>query len=529
MAIAAPVPQYAADASASRSWRELAAALSLANLCYVRVWSELLTYSAGDTYTMKLPYSRGAYVAVMLNVLLAGVFGWSAALLVRRRGGPRLRTAARWVFFLLLLLPVNAVRAVLANRFDYLRSPLLQLLGTRNVVLLALVLAGAGLFVLLRWPDRVTRAATATLLILSPLVAITFAQAIWRAVSYDPAPFRDATPAAILPLKTSPRIVWVVLDEWDERLTFIDRPAGIALPELDRLRRESLFAANALPPGSETLISMPAFLTGREVTDTVKRGPSELLLRHPGAPRPVSWLTEPNLFSDARAAGFNTALVGWYHPYCRVIGASLNHCERWEMNMQYNTMGRTFGQLAPGQTRSLFETSLLSLFGQSLPVREHARTYQEMMTSSLRVLADRRYGLTLLHLPIPHAPHTYDRRTGRFDLRNSPIKGYADSLVLADRTVGEIRRTLERAGLWDSTTVLFTADHGYRAAEAFDGKKDQRIPFLLKMPGHAEPIEYTPTLHTIVLRDLFRAILRGDVATTGQVAAWLDARRSAPE
>jgi hypothetical protein len=39
--------------------RDLFIALSLANLCYLRVWSELLTYTRSDTYLMKLPPASG--------------------------------------------------------------------------------------------------------------------------------------------------------------------------------------------------------------------------------------------------------------------------------------------------------------------------------------------------------------------------------------------------------------------------------------------------------------------------------------
>ena len=45
-----------------------------------------------------------------------------------------------------------------------------------------------------------------------------------------------------------------------------------------------------------------------------------------GAGEPAPWSAQPNVFSRAREIGGATALVGWYHPYCRVIGGDLTKC-----------------------------------------------------------------------------------------------------------------------------------------------------------------------------------------------------------
>ena len=65
-------------------------ALSFANLCYLRVWSELLTYTPWDTYLMTTPPKPVDYLAVTVNVvLLAAVW-----LPERRRFSARLGASA---------------------------------------------------------------------------------------------------------------------------------------------------------------------------------------------------------------------------------------------------------------------------------------------------------------------------------------------------------------------------------------------------------------------------------------------------
>jgi arylsulfatase A-like enzyme len=196
------------------------------------------------------------------------------------------------------------------------------------------------------------------------------------------------------------------------------------------------------------------------------------------------------------------------------------------MAMQHNSMGDNFWQILPNQTRSLFETNLFSLFGRSLTANQQTGVYQAMMGEAKRLVVDRDFGLTLVHLPIPHAPHAYNRKTGTFTLGNSPIAGYIDSLALLDRSVGELRRTMENSGVWDSTTVLFTSDHGYRDSEALDGKSDPRVPYLLKLPSQKDAVTYTPDFNTVLTADLLLDVLRGEISGPASATAWLDRNRT---
>jgi arylsulfatase A-like enzyme len=86
---------------------------------------------------------------------------------------------------------------------------------------------------------------------------------------------------------------------------------------------------------------------------------------------------------------------------------------------------------------------------------------------------------------------------------------------------------MEQAGMWDGTTVLISSDHGYRGAEVLDGKKDSRIPFILKLAGQKQGRDYSPEFNTIVTSDLLLSILRGELQTPEAVSSWLDGRCSA--
>lgn len=512
-----------------KSRRDLAIALSLANICYLRVWSELLTYNRSDTYLMEAPPGPAAFMAAMASVLLLAGVLWALAVLARATLSEAAFRVAEIGFLVFLAVPLNSIRGLLSQHFPYLKSPLFELIGTGGVVTMAIVLTVAGLACALLFHRRVAPVAGTVLTAFLPFCAVTFGQAIWKAAHYDAANFAARPPAPLLPAPlllatASPRVLWILADEWDYRLTFVDPDPTLQLPEISKLRGEVLFADHAMPPGPETPVSIPGYFTGRFVQSVAYDGPRELQVMYRGASEAVPWSTQPNIFARAREIGFNTALVDWFHPTCRVL-SGIGYCKWWELAMQHNSMGRAFWQLLANQPRSLFETTMLSVFGQSLSVRQQVDTYHAILDDGLAVANDPKFGFTFVHLPIPHAPHAYDRRTGRFTLKNSPIRGYIDSLALLDRTLGEIRRSMKAAGTWDKTTVLMTSDHPYREAEQLDGKSDPRIPFLLKLASQKEGRLYSQPFNAILTGDFLLAVLKGEVSDAAGAVGWLDQNR----
>jgi hypothetical protein len=245
--------------------------------------------------------------------------------------------------------------------------------------------------------------------------------------------------------------------------------------------------------------------------------------------------TAPTVFSRARQAGINAAVAGWFLDYCHYVGASLSGCSAFNMNLERNSMGGTFGQVAANQARNLLETQFRSPFGQTLAAERHAMDYRFTLQAAVRAAVDRDLGLVFVHWPIPHEPLFYDGLQRRFDLGERPVVSmfrkdfsrYNDALELLDATVGELRRRMEAAGVWQESTVLVTSDHPYRNRTRVDGKPiDGRVPFLLKLARQKSGYAYAPAFNTVLSHDLVLAILSGRLSTADDVARWLDERRS---
>ena len=328
---------------------------------------------------------------------------------------------------------------------------------------------------------------------------------MWRLV--EPTPLKAPAPSLR-------RVVWVLLSELDQSVTFEARPPGLELPELDRLRHESVFADAARPPAGTTEVAMPALVTGRPVVAVAPLSPHDLELTMADG-KTARWSTHANVFSRARVFGYDTAVVGSHLPYPRVLGSSLGLAD-WRPSVAFE------------QTRGDSVTLALRNQWSSLVPPVHARRLSierlaELGDVALRTATNGRFGLVLLHLPLPQPPGIYDAATGRLTLWNfgGAEAEHLDNLALVDRLLGELRRGLERARLDDRTWIVVSADRWRHAS-------DPRVPFLVRPPVGGRVAHVDGAFNTLGTHDLVLAILRGSVADTHGVVTWLTRYHSAP-
>ncbi|HEU0008439.1 MAG TPA: sulfatase-like hydrolase/transferase [Verrucomicrobiae bacterium] len=513
-----PAADPAADAAASRK-RQLKDALlcmSLANLCFIPAWFEVL-FESDCGYFNRTPVSATTLVALLLNLGGAALLFWLGAQWFRRRGGRALRFVADAALCLLLLVPLNFVRI---NYFEVAGTAVAVLAKKPAAMLLGLVVVGLFSY----WHQFWGRLARVVLGIFLPLTAFSLVQIglAWIRLANSEATRPVPNPA--LQYRAAPdqsRVVWIIFDEMDRRLAFDERPTGIALPELDRLRRESLDATNAFSPAGRTLLALPSLITGRTVASAAPASASDLNIVWQDNQERTTWGSRSNIFTRARALGLNTAIVGWYHPYGRVLATSASRIE-W-MPAAGSEQARASGL---GKT-------MRYQIGAMLPFLHTRRLTVEfvhgLLANAQEVAADTNTHLAFLHLPLPHKPGIYRPSTGKLTAFNFSTRGgYFDNLALCDRVLGELRRAIAEAGLGDRTWLLVSSDHWWRESRFSDGKTDLRVPFLLKSPFDDKPITLGAPFSTVVSQDLLLAILRGEVRDHQGAFAWLERNRVPP-
>ena len=488
--------------------RDLAAAVSLANLCFFGFWHAILF----STPLLAPAWTWRDLLAIAVNVSALSALFWMLIHL-----GKRSRRLPGWHRCLYLLAPLILLRLLELRHYRLLR----RLWTAEEDNALPILLAAATLllaaYAVVRWRRALLAAAEVLTLCLLAFVPASFFQAAW-VVYGDRAGMSEGPMASapLLPVRTGqPRMVWIVFDEMDWRYVFPRRPASLRMPEMDRLRAQSIYAESAFQPGLETSESMMSYLYGRQVYSVEPTGKASFRLLFLDEPRQVEGPGAPDLFSQARQAGFNTALVGWFLPYCRLFKQSLNRCYGESMETRVRGFQPDLATSFRSQLRTL----------SPLEARQrHVERYLAMLEEARQAAADPKLGLVVLHLAVPHEPAIYRRDRGELTLFNFRPDWYFDNLALADRALGDLRREMERAGLWDASTVLVTSDHSLRWYAMLDGTVDPRVPFLVKLAGEQQEVIYHAPLRSLVAHDLTLALLRAELSQPQEVIRWLERR-----
>ena len=527
---------------------DLLICFSVGNLCFLRRWYDLehLQERAMDYYRTG-PANPALLFATLIGALLLTGVLWVAWLWVQRRPEPWKLKLAQCGFLLLLMRSLESVRQYWntdGGSYDL----------TSNIMLLAIeAILAAGILLALAGNTRVVSAARRVALLLTLLFPSLMLDFAVRGLSAEPAlAYEPKKSLAMLPTAQQNRVVWVLFDELDQKLAFDLRRPAVELPELDRLRAESFVANRVEQTAAWTTQALPSLLSGRTYTTAQLVDASTLRVFTEGSTKGESWHDEPNVFKKARAEGVNAALIGWHHPYCRVLGDSLVRCLDVPSGHPTAALLRETSVADQGVWRSvpfLFRLQLGNLvemvspnnqYGSENSRDEYVQRRQQKQYFKLRDLAyatavDPNIGLLFAHFPLPHPFGIYNRQRHDFTLNDSLT--YADNLALVDRTVGELRRALEQAGMWRSTTVLITADHGLRPdlwrgrqgwtpelQQLTAGGQSPLVPFILKLPGENRGWVYEQPFSNVVSGDLIIAILKGQIRTAADAAEWLDQR-----
>lgn len=532
-------------------WREGILAWSTVNLMFFRRWSDI--FSPNHEYFLAAPASAAQYLSLMVLVVLLSAAAWGLATLVRRSGDRRLTWGLRGVFLLVVAL---AVYNVLLEAWIFVGRPHVQLW----VQLIPWVVAAGSLAWMQwrhrGWHHRVLPVAVGAMLLLAPLVPILYVQGIHQAATvqsdadrYNP-PLEGHTDAG----ESSHRVVWVLLDELDQRLAFEDRPDHVELPELDRLREQGLYATHAYAANEATLRAVPSMTTGQIVSEARPQNADTMFLELHDGPDDVDWGKSDTVFQQAHEQNHTVGIVGTYHPYCRLFADSLTSCaftpHRLPSSPSFMAATREHVSTVWDTIPTLaLQRGLAAQLGMSAAQSEQSQgreiaKYESLAPPAIEAAQDADLDFVYLHLNIPHPAGPTGHGRGFFDaeagrLATGPEHTYFDNLELADRFLGEMRSAMQEAGVWENTTVVVSSDHGYRtewwgpstsghpSSALLLQKTDHRVVFLAK-PGANDTgnVTYNEGFNLVLLRDMVLHGLNDGFQSSAEMAAWLDEHRT---
>ncbi len=338
-----------------------------------------------------------------------------------------------------------------------------------------------------------------------------------RATLWRPGPQSFTSPMAAAS-SHRPRLVWILFDELAYQPTFEARDPSLQLPNLDRLRAESTLYSDMTPVAYRTTRAVPSLLLGKAVTDVAYTAKNQYLVQLEDDPHWQKLDANETLFGLAKEHGLTTAIVGWYIAYCPVFVGVATDCYWANEDAQDRGPTSTSASFLENvwfPLRILVEQAVAP--GKAWEdvaawnAAGHEEAVKDIEEHALKTVADSQADILYLHLPAPHPPAVWDRRTGRFGLGGS----YLDSLDYSDRLLGKILNILEAQPRWAETTLIVHGDHSWRtdmwrplpgwSAEderiSHGGKWDPRPLLLIHAAGQKDAETVTAPTNVLSIHD----------------------------
>jgi hypothetical protein len=285
-----------------------------------------------------------------------------------------------------------------------------------------------------------------------------------------------------------------------------------------------LSATQAYSPAKDTEESLPALLSGAPVTGARFDESGQLWLRGTGG-KSYAFGKGDTVFTQLPDGPDSASILGYYHPYCRLIPGVgdcqsffLGNAGRWFDGIAFfSSTAMSTLRWVPGVPTHLPE-SVLSLFDPMY------RVSKGMALALPQVLARDDRALVFVHSNVPHYPATYAQRSFGLPVDPNDAISYRDNLRQVDHLIGQIVSSLQaRAGR--DVLLLVSSDHWHRASSPTQARA---IPFLAWHVGEQLPTSLSQPINTVHSAELVLDFLNGKVITQAQIARWWQGKPMSP-
>ena len=504
-----PAPQH-------RTLKRICQCLGMASLILVVNYGDLL--GGGEEIRMHRPYAVASLcVAQIADILIVATLLFIILSLSRRT---RLYPWVR-LLFAVIIPPYLIQRTQSFFPFDMIEG----------IVLIVFVVWAALLLLLLlrfhNWYRRVMRIGSGIAAALVIFALSSVGQLLWLA-SWKPQPNQiDAAwnTSSSAP-RQHPRVIWVLFDELSYDQVFEHRARDLNLPNFDLLRSQSTLFTHTEPIGDRTVKIVPSLLTGQVVDGIHYAFDNHLAVRHESDHQWVRINGSQTLFGDAERAGWRTAVVGWYNPYCGVYGDALQQCFWTNHDMFDGLMAHHFSLptniYTPLQqvVREIKSPARADRDLCTYDVRQRLSTEKDLQEHAFSLLQTDQADFVFLHLAIPHSPNIWSRindtYTGFCD------SSYLDNLALVDKVLGRILDILRSSPRWQDTTLVVEGDHSWRLntwnwlpawtpedEAASRGVFDPRPAMIIHQPGQTTPQTVSAPWPIVNIHTFLQQVLQG--------------------
>jgi hypothetical protein len=488
--------------------------IGLASLILVINYGDLL--GGGGDVRMHVPYRlTGICLAQIADILLLGLALFAILTAFKNT---RFYSGIR-LFFILFVPPYLIERMQILFPFE-VKSGLVSVLAVGWIVALLLLLR------IPSWHRRLLRIGDAIGIFLAIFGLCSIVQLLW-VIRWHPGPQQTIATWAVGPQRPRQhaRLVWIVFDELSYDQLFEHRASDLALPNVDALRNESTLFTEMQPIGLKTAKIIPSLFSGSVIDDYRYRFDNSLVVHYAGQHGWHQLDGAGTVFRDAQLAGWRTAAVGWYNPYCAIYGSALDSC-------YWSNLDRTDGDMLQRASFwrntwwplanlgiDLLSPALAARESCDVEIRQRYQTHRNLEQHSFQVVASDQADFIFLHLDIPHSPNIWSRRDDAY--AKSCGSSYLDNLVLVDGELGQLLKMLQSSPRWKDTTLIVQGDHSWRTMlwkdlpawthedeQASRGIFDQRPALLIHSAGQTESRTDARVMPLLYVHRVIETVLR---------------------
>ncbi len=334
-----------------------------------------------------------------------------------------------------------------------------------------------------------------------------------------------------------PRIVWILMDGLSYQQVYGHRQQGLSLPAFDAFAGQSSVFTDVKQAANVTELAMPDYMTGIPDGYNFHAPDGTLQFKRLDNGARVAFNQHDTIFEDAHLYGYNTAISGWYMPYCRMLPDVVDRCfwtdSRPNRNGMVGTRGIAWNMFAPFRRIAAYvvptrlQTPWFTLESNGVVERkEHIADYRNIVAAADKLLMDKNVDFILVHIPVPHLPGVYDQK--KHAMSAEERHGYLANLALSDECLAHFRSVLESTGQWDSTTVLVMGDHSWRLGMevpadvvAALGGFDPRPAYVVKLAGQHQPATIDVPYDALRTRSLLQVLLQQKIHTPEDLSSWV--------
>ncbi len=245
--------------------------------------------------------------------------------------------------------------------------------------------------------------------------------------------------------KLDRQVIWIVFDEFDPELYFKNNTIG----NFSKLKEVAVFNQKMMPPGMNTITSVPASLMGQGVTKRYKFSSDGKLIFKNTVGNNFEFGYEGSVFDNLKHAGYDSSIFGFYHPYCRLFPDT--DCITYS-----DTPKSWYGGVTRYVAKFINKILPTSSF---IPIEWSGDIAAQQINDLNNFIATKKQNLLYLHLMLPHLPARYAQSYYHTRVE-SDLQAYFLNLKLSDEVLGNILSSIPNDGR--ERLLIIDSDHWYR-------------------------------------------------------------------